>query len=257
MANTNASGGDPGVAIVTGGSSGIGAAVVARLAARGHEIVVADVNDALAGEVVDGLAAAGTSAVAIHCDVREEDDIAAVLAAAQELGTLTTLVCCAGLAGRSARMERHDDDEWRRILDVNLGGVILCTRAVGPVLRAQRRGSIVHIASMAGLVGSRGQVVYSGSKAGVIGVTKAAAKELMAEGVRVNAVAPGFIDTPMTEAMTDEVKEAWGIGKFALEGRLGSADEIAGAVEFLTGPDSTYVTGTCLSVDGGFQLGYP
>jgi 3-oxoacyl-[acyl-carrier protein] reductase len=245
------------VAIVTGSSSGIGAAVVARLAARGHEIVVADVNDELAGQVVDGLTAQGKGAIAIHCDVRKEDQVAATLAAAQELGTVTSLVCCAGLAGRSTRMERHEDQEWRMILDVNLIGVILCTRTVGPVLRAQGHGSIVHIASMAGLVGSRGQVVYSGSKAGVIGVTKAAAKELMAEGVRVNAVAPGFIDTPMTEAMTDEIKAAWGIDKFTLEGRLGQADEIAAAVEFLTGPDSSYVTGTVLSVDGGFQLGYP
>jgi 3-oxoacyl-[acyl-carrier protein] reductase len=245
------------VAIVTGGSSGIGAAVVARLAARGHEIVIADVNEGLAGEVAEGLSNEGTSAVAVRCDVRKEDDVAAVVAAAVELGTLTTLVSCAGTAGRSARLERHAEEEWRLVLDVNLGGVILFTKAVGPLLREQRHGSIVNIASMAGLVGSRGQVVYSGSKAGVIGVTKASAKELMAEGVRVNAVAPGFIDTPMTEAMTDEVKAAWGVDKFTLEGRLGNADEIAAAVEFLTGPDSTYVTGTCLSVDGGFQLGYP
>jgi 3-oxoacyl-[acyl-carrier protein] reductase len=245
------------VAIVTGGASGIGAAVVGRLAGQGHAIVIADLSGDGAAELAGSLTDTGATAQGVACDVRDQSSIAAAVGAAQELGTLTTLINCAGLAGRSARIDRHSDEEWRAVLDVNLAGVILFTRAVAPILRDQQRGVIVNIASMAGLVGSRGQVVYSGAKAGVIGVTKATAKELMVDNVRVNAVAPGFIDTPMTETMTDEIKSAWGVDRLTLNGRFGTADEIAAAVQFLAGPDASYITGICLSVDGGFVLGYP
>jgi len=251
------SGQDPGVAIVTGGASGIGAAIVGRLARAGHQLVIADLKAGPAAELADSCAAVGVQARGMACDVRAQADVAAVVDAAAAFGTITTLINCAGLAGRSARLERHSDEEWRAVLDVNLAGVILCTRAVSPILRSQRRGSIVNIASMAGLVGSRGQVVYSAAKAGVIGLTKAAAKELAADNVRVNAIAPGFIDTPMTEEMTDEIKAAWGVDRLTLNGRFGTADEVAAAAEFLAGPGASYITGVCLSVDGGFVLGFP
>ena len=246
-------------AIVTGGASGIGAATVRRLARRGLFVVIADRDEETARSLVDELGAeAIPDAVAVTCDVTREDDITAVVEAARADGAVVeVLVNCAGFPGRAARLEELSMEAWQLVLDVNLWGVIHTTRAIAPLMRQQRSGSIVNVASIAGIVGSRGQVAYSVAKAGVVGATLAAAKELMPAGVRVNAVAPGFIATPMTDVMSAEMRQQWRLDRLALGGGLGDPDQVAACVEFLASPESSFVTGVVLPVDGGFRLGYP
>jgi NAD(P)-dependent dehydrogenase (short-subunit alcohol dehydrogenase family) len=246
------------VAIVTGGGSGIGAATVRRLAARGLHVVVADVRFDAAAAVAAEVIEAGAEATPVACDVTNQDSVTALVTHATEGGRpVAVLVNCAGLAGRSARLEDYAEQELNRLFDVNLKGVVLTIRAIGPVMRSQGRGAIVNVASIAGLNGSRGQVPYSGAKAGVIGITKAAAKELMDAGVRVNSVAPGFIATPMTDEMSDRVKKAWRLDQLVLGRDLGTPEHVAACIDFLASDAAAFVTGVTLPVDGGFRLGYP
>jgi 3-oxoacyl-[acyl-carrier protein] reductase len=244
------------VALVTGGGSGIGAATVRRLAARGVATVVADVSLEPARALADEVAATAAS-LAVACDVTRPDDLVAAVDAAAGLGDLDVLVCCAGLPGDAVRLEAFPLEQWERVLQVNTMGVVHALRAVTPGMRARGRGAVVTVASIAGVSGSRRQVAYSGAKAAVVGITQAAAKELMADGIRVNAVAPGFIATPMTDAMSERTREAWRVDQLTLGGRLGRADEVAAAIDFLASPDASYVTGVTLTVDGGFTLGFP
>jgi NAD(P)-dependent dehydrogenase (short-subunit alcohol dehydrogenase family) len=247
-------------ALVTGGGSGIGAATVRLLTGRGMDVTVLDLDGAAAAAVVASIEDEEVRArsAAIACDVTSPDDVdRAVSAAFTRTARLDAVVCCAGLAGRSARLESLTLAEWQQVVAVNLWGVVHVSRAVTPVLREQRSGSVVHVASIAGVQGSRGQVPYSAAKAGVIGLTQAMAKELLQFGVRVNAVAPGFIRTPMTDDMTEQVREAWGLDRMVLGGTLGSPEQVAACIGFLCSDDASFLTGVTLPVDGGFVLGYP
>ena len=244
------------VALVTGGGSGIGAATVRRLAARGLSTVVADVAKSAAESVAAEVSGPAPS-VAVSCDVTRADDLANAVEMAADIGDLDVLVCCAGLPGDAVRLEAFPLEDWQRVLEVNTMGVVHALRAVTPGMRARGRGAIVTVASIAGVSGSRRQVAYSGAKAAVLGITMATAKELMADGIRVNSVAPGFIATPMTEAMTARTREAWRVDQLALGGRLGQADEVAAAIDFLASDEASYITGVTLTVDGGFTLGFP
>lgn len=246
------------IAIVTGGGSGIGAATVRRLAKRGLDVVIADRNLVTAQAVADEVRATGGQARAVACDVTKSDEVDSLITGARAgNATIDLLVNCAGLAGRSGRVDELSADEWRSVIDVNLASVMLTARAIGPVMYRQRSGSIVNVASIAGLRGSRGQVAYSGAKAGVIGVTMALAKELMGAGVRVNAVAPGFIATPMTDSMPEQIRQAWRLEDLVLGGGFGTADQVAACIDFLGSEAASFVTGVTLPVDGGFTLGYP
>jgi NAD(P)-dependent dehydrogenase (short-subunit alcohol dehydrogenase family) len=246
-------------ALVTGGGSGIGAATVRELARRGFSVVVADLTLESAESVVQALQLAdGAEAYAVACDVTSQDDAHRVVDEMMtRLGRIDAVVCCAGLAGKSGRLEVLETNDWARVFDVNLWGVAHIARAITPVLRAQKYGAVVNVASIAGIQGSRGQVPYSAAKAGVIGLTQAMAKELLSSGVRVNAVAPGFIRTPMTNEMSSEVQEAWGLDRQVLGGGFGEPEQVASCIAFLCSADASFVTGVTLPVDGGFVLGYP
>lgn len=245
--------------LVTGGGSGIGAATVREFAQRGYSVVVADLNLEAAESVIASLKlSAGAQAVALACDVTSPEDVVGLVQGAVQLtGRLDAVVNCAGLAGRSDRLESLGLDDWVRVIDVNLWGVVHVSRAITPILREQRAGAVVNVASIAGIQGSRGQVPYSAAKAAVIGLTQAMAKELLSSGVRVNAVAPGFIRTPMTNEMTSQVKEAWGLDRLVLGGDLGSPEQVASCIGFLCSSAASFLTGVTLPVDGGFVLGYP
>jgi 3-oxoacyl-[acyl-carrier protein] reductase len=211
-----------------------------------------DAAEKLASEV-----SAEAPSLAIHCDVTVPGDLDRAVKAATDLGELDILVCCAGWPGDAARLEAFPMELWQRVFDINTMGVVNALRAVTPGMRERRHGVIVSVASIAGIYGSRGQVAYSGAKAAVLGITRAAAKELMRDGIRVNAVAPGFIQTPMTAAMTEELRNAWRVDQLTVGGRLGLATEVAAAIDFLTSEDASYITGTTLTIDGGFTLGNP
>jgi 2-hydroxycyclohexanecarboxyl-CoA dehydrogenase len=238
-------------ALVTGGGSGIGAATCRRLAADGARVAVTDVNLERAREVageVDG--------ASFELDVRDGDSIAAAVAATEaELGPVDVLVNNAGY-DEWGFFTNTDDALWRRVLEVNLVGVLAVTHAVLPGMQERRRGRIVNVSSEAGRVGSSGSVAYSAAKGGVLGFTKALAIENGRYGITCNAVAPGPIDTPLLMA----APEAFGdlgrrlvetmIGSTVLR-RLGQPDEVAAAIAFLASDDASYVTGQSLGTSGG------
>jgi NAD(P)-dependent dehydrogenase (short-subunit alcohol dehydrogenase family) len=229
------------VAWVTGGASGIGRAIVGALAGAGARVVSLDVGHGDAAE------ADGVSTAAL--DVRDAAAVAAVTAGLASRGLEPDiLVNDAGIT-RDGVVWKLSDEDWDAVLDVNLGGAFRMTRAAAPIMRARRRGAIVNIASINGLRGKFGQANYAASKGGLIAFTRAVAKELARERVRVNAVAPGFIDTPMTRALPEPVLAQ--ARAEAVLGRLGDPADIAHAVVFLASPLASHITGQVLVVDGG------
>ena len=245
------------VALVTGAGSGIGAATVRRLRRRGIVVIVTDRDARRAASVAAEEDERYACAYPLTCDVTRIAELKTAVTTAISLGSLDVLVCSAGHPGQAARLENIPDADWDEIHQINAAGVANALRACAPEMRRQRSGAIVVISSIAGIVGSRGQLPYSAAKAAAIGLTKAAAKELRPDNIRVNAVAPGFIDTPMTQAMTEEIRKAWRIDRLAFGSRLGRADEVAAVVDFLCSDASSYVTGAVIPVDGGFTLGSP
>jgi 3-oxoacyl-[acyl-carrier protein] reductase len=237
-------------ALVTGGSRGIGRAIALALAAEGAKVTIADVLDEAAKETI-GLAPDG--AVRYVCtDVTDAAQAkAAVDAAVEHGGGLDVLVNNAGIT-RDNLLLRMKDEEWDRVLDVNLKGVFLVTRAAARVLMKSRRGRVVNIASVSGIMGNAGQGNYAASKGGVIAFTKAVARELAGRGVTANAVAPGFIQTDMTAALPATAAEA--LQKQIPLGRLGVAEDIAATVRFLASSAAGYVTGQTICVDGGMVM---
>lgn len=241
------------VAVVTGGSRGIGRAIVEQLAGDGFAVAVnyASNRDA-AAEVVSAVAASGGRALAIEADVGDDEAVAAMFDQVTEaLGPAAVLVNNAGIT-RDDLLLRMGREAWDDVIRTNLTSVYLCTRAaLKPMLRA-RWGRIINIASVSGIAGNPGQANYAAAKAGIIGFTKSVAKEIGSRGITVNAVAPGFIETDMTAALGGGVTEA------AMEhitlGRLGAPSEVAAAVGYLASDGASYITGQTIVVDGGLAL---
>lgn len=240
------------VAVVTGASRGIGKSIAVALAAAGARIVAVDLALETTEAMVAEIKAAGGEAVAVQGNVTIAADAEKMMAAAVEtFGRVDILVNNAGIT-KDALLLRMKDEEWDAVLSVNLKGAFLCSRAAAKLMTKQRYGRIINIASVVGQMGNAGQANYCASKAGLMGLTKSNARELARRNVTVNAVAPGFIATDMTEALPEKVKEEL-IAQIPLE-RLGTADDIANAVLFLAAEKSGYVTGQVLAVNGGMYM---
>ena len=242
------------VALVTGASQGIGESIAKALAAAGAHVVVAARREDKASSVAQAIAAAGGSAEALRLDVADPASVSAAFKAVVEKhGKLDVLVNNAGITddGLILRMTK---DSWDRVIATDLTGVFLCAQeAVKTMLKKRVAGRIVNITSVVGLMGNPGQTNYAAAKAGVVGFTKALAREIGSRGITVNAVAPGYIDTTMTDALNEEQKKAL-VGQIVL-GRLGTGDDVAGAVVFLASDAAAYVTGATLNVSGGLHIG--
>jgi 3-oxoacyl-[acyl-carrier protein] reductase len=222
------------------------------LAAKGATIVAVDMDQAATDAIVAELQAAGTKALAVVGNVTVPADVERMIDAAMEAyGRVDILVNNAGIT-RDGLLMRMKDEDWDAVLNVNLKGAFLCTRAAFKVMSKQRYGRIINIASVVGQMGNAGQANYCASKAGLIGLTKSNARELAKRSITVNAVAPGFIATAMTDALSEKVRNEL-TAQIPLE-RLGSADDIANAVVFLAGEQSGYITGHVLSVNGGMYM---
>ena len=240
------------VAVVTGASRGIGRSIALALAAGGAKIVAADISLEGCEALVAELAKGGTEGLAVQCNVAvTEDAERLVAAAAEKFGRVDILVNNAGIT-RDGLLMRMKDEEWDAVLNVNLKGAFVCTRAASKVMSKQRYGRIINIASIVGQMGNAGQANYCASKAGLIGLTKSVARELARRNVTANAVAPGFIATDMTEALPEKARQELAT-QIPME-RLGSADDIANAVLFLASDNSAYITGQVLAVNGGMYM---
>ena len=240
------------VALITGAAQGIGKAVTLVLARHGADVVVADVNIEKAQETAREVEALGRAAMAVRVDVTHLEDVEKMVAAAmQRFGKIDILVNNAGIA-RDKLILRMTEEDWDTVLNVNLKGTFNCTKAVIKHMSKQRSGKIVNIASVVGMMGNPGQANYSASKAGVIGLTKTVAREFAARGINVNAIAPGYIQTPMTEVLPEKAKEE--LKRLIPMERLGQPEDVAHAVLFLVSETSSYITGNILNVNGGIYM---
>ena len=241
------------VALVTGGSRGIGRAVAQLLATQGHRVAVNyAANEVAADAAVGAIVAAGGNAIAVQADVGDPDSVTAMFAMVDErLGSVEILVNNAGIT-RDALVLRMGVEAWDEVIETNLRSVYLVSKAALRGMLRARWGRIVSISSVSGVAGNPGQANYAASKAGIIGFTKSVAREVGSRGITVNAVAPGFIETDMTNALGDEITTA--VRERIALGRLGQPEEVAAAVGYLASDDASYVTGHTLVVDGGIAL---
>lgn len=241
------------VALVTGASRGIGRSIALELAQNGAKVAVnyagsKDKAEAVVNEIVAG----GGEAIAIQADVADSDAVQSMVKEVISIyGSLDILVNNAGIT-RDTLVMRMKDEDWDAVLNTNLKGVFLCAKAVTRQMMKQRSGRIINISSVVGVLGNAGQANYVAAKAGVIGLTKSLARELANRNITVNAVAPGFIETDMTDQLTDEIKESM-LSQIPLS-KLGQPQEIARVVRFLASEDSSYMTGQTLHVDGGMYM---
>lgn len=239
-------------AIITGSGRGIGAAIAKRLAKDGFDIVINELSEQAGEQTAEECRALGVKASVYACDVSNyaqcEEMVKKVK---EEFGTIDVLVNNAGIT-RDGLLLRMSEETYDDVIRINQKSVFNMTKLVGAVMLRQKGGSIVNLASVAGLYGNAGQMNYSASKGAVISMTKTAAKELGSRGIRVNAVAPGFISTPMTDKLTDEQKNAI-LAQIAMK-RYGTADEVANVVAFLCGEQSSYVTGQIVEISGGLSM---
>jgi len=240
------------VGIVTGGTRGIGKAIAEGLAGRGVNLVVAGRNPAAAEEVADSLSALGVKAVGMKLDVSNSAEVEKVFEEIRSVfGRIDILVNNAGIT-KDGLLMRMREDAWDSVLDINLKGVFLCSREAIKDMARQKYGRIVNITSVAAFMGNPGQANYSASKAGIVGFTKTVAREYAGRGITVNAVAPGFIETAMTDVLADNIKTE--MKKLIPLGRFGTVEDVANAVLFLASPDSGYVTGQVIHVNGGMYM---
>ena len=239
------------VALVTGASRGIGKSIATSLGGLGAEVIVNySASDASAEEVVKSINDKGGKSYKVKFDVSNEEAVnMGINQIIKESGKIDILINNAGIT-RDGLLMRMKSSQWDEVLNTNLKGVFLCTKNVSKFMMKQRSGTIINITSIVGLIGNPGQANYAASKAGVIGFTKTCAKEFASRGIKVNAIAPGFIETEMTENLKTE-----DILKMIPLGKLGSADQIASLVNFLVSSDaSEYITGQTISIDGGMNM---
>lgn len=240
------------VAIVTGAAQGIGRAIAESLARAGADIAVADLDPARSKETAAVVEQLGRKALNVKVNVAAADDTKAMAEqVVREWGKIDILVNNAGIT-RDGLLLRMKEEDWNLVLQVNLNGTFHCTKAVLQPMTKQRYGRIVNIASIVGAMGNAGQANYAASKAAVIGFSKTVAREYASRNVTVNVVAPGFIDTAMTQGLSAEVKEA--LQKQIPLGRLGTPADIAAAVRFLVSEEAAYITGHVLHVNGGMLM---
>jgi 3-oxoacyl-[acyl-carrier protein] reductase len=238
------------VAVVTGGARGIGAEIARRFSRGGATVVCADVLDT--AEIVDEINGAGGTAEGRELDVTDAEAAANTVSAVHEAhGRLDILVNNAGIT-RDQLLVRMKPDDWDLVLGINLDGVFNITQPTAKLMMRAKSGRIVNVASVVGLMGNAGQANYAASKAGLIGFTKSLARELGPRNVTVNAVAPGYIQTPMTDKLTDDQREA--LLKTVAIPRLGTPADVAEAIAFLAGPGASYITGVVLNISGGLYI---
>ena len=240
-------------AIITGAGRGIGKAIALQFAAYNARVVLNYRNSiSQVEELLQTIKDAGGDAIAIKADISKEEEAKNLIAeAVKEYKTLDILVNNAGI-NRDNLLIRMTEEEFGSVIDINLKGTFFCMKHAALVMLKQRFGKIINISSVVGITGNMGQANYAASKAGVIGMTKSAARELSSRGITVNAIAPGFIETDMTDTLPDRIKEA-SMASIPL-GRFGKATEVAGAVSFLASESANYITGQVLQVDGGMVM---
>ncbi len=240
------------VAVVTGAARGIGQAIARSLAQEGADVAICDLQAEWLTETTEIIQGYGRKAVALAVDVGNSEAVNACIGEVLKVfGKVDILVNNAGIT-KDTLLVRMSDEDWDAVLRVNLKGTFLFSRAVAKPMMKQRSGAIVNIASISGIIGTPGQANYAASKAGVIALTKSTANELAARGVRVNAIAPGFISSKMTDALSEEVRNQY-LSRIPL-GRFGAVEDIANAVVFLCSECSGYMTGQTLNINGGMVM---
>lgn len=240
------------IALVTGGAQGIGQTIAEELAKEGAHVVLADVNREGAEKTAETIRKSGGSASGVRLDVSNAEEVQNVFnSISKDYKPVDILVNNAGIT-RDGLMMRMKEEDWDRVLSINLKGCFLCSQQAVKQMMKQKRGSIANIASIVGVMGNFGQANYSASKAGVIGLTKTTAREVASRGITVNAVAPGFIDTEMTRVLDENVKQKL-IEQIPLA-RLGLPEDVARCVAFLVSDRASYITGQVINVNGGMLM---
>lgn len=240
------------VAIVTGGAQGIGKSIATQLAQAGANIVIADVVEEVAKSTAQEISQKGNEAISIKVDVSSLSSVEEMVKKTlDKFGRIDILINNAGIT-RDALVMRMKEEDWDLVLDINLKGAFNCIKTVSPIMMKQKSGKIVNIASIVGIIGNIGQANYSASKAGLIALTKTCAKELASRRINVNAVAPGFIQTSMTERLPAQVKEK--LSSQIPFGEIGKPEDVASAVLFLVSEKASYITGEVIRVDGGMAM---
>jgi 3-oxoacyl-[acyl-carrier protein] reductase len=240
--------------IITGSARGIGKAIALKFGGLGANLVIVDMNEEATKATAEELKGLGYKAIAVTCNVTKEEDCAAMIdATVKEFGSVDVLINNAGIT-KDTLLMRMKKEQWDAVIAVNLTGTYNATQAAIKTMMKQKSGNIINLTSVVGIDGNAGQTNYAASKAGVIGFTKACAKEFTSRGIRVNAIAPGFIETDMTAAIPEAMRE--GMKKAIYLGRTGKPDDIAGAAAFLASDAASYITGVILEVHGGgFRAG--
>lgn len=239
-------------ALITGAAQGIGKSIALGMAKEGANVAIADVNIDSAEKTTQEVAGLGVRSIAVKLDVSKQDEVTEVFKTVTgELGSLDILVNNAGIT-RDTLIMRMKEEDWDAVLNINLKGSFLCCKEAVKIMAKQRAGKIISISSVVAFMGNPGQANYSSSKAGLIGLTKTIAKEYANRGIRVNAVAPGFIQTAMTDVLSDKVKEE--MMKAIPLGQLGTPEDVTNAVIFLASEEADYITGQVIHVNGGMYV---